>query len=98
MVAFNAAHRVRSLVAVAGIVMFTLVAAVLIFATILIDPPRVLLACFVVYALSGPVAYLWRRRRTGAWTPTRSGAVNPAGVNPVDDAKPAEEHHVDQNP
>ena len=77
---------------------FTLVAAVLIFATILIDPPRVLLACFVVYALSGPVAYLWRRRRTGARTPTRSGAVNPAGVNPVDDAKPAEEHHVDQDP
>lgn len=42
---------------------FTLVAAVLIFAVILIDPPRVLLACFTVYALSGPVMYLWRRYR-----------------------------------
>ena len=40
-----------------------LVAAVLIFATVLIDPPRVLLACFVVYALSGPALYLWRRYR-----------------------------------
>ena len=42
---------------------FTLVAAVLIFAIILIDPPRVLLACFAVYALSGPAMYLWRKYR-----------------------------------
>ena len=41
----------------------TLVAAVLIFAIILIDPPRVLLACFTVYALSGPALYFWRRHR-----------------------------------
>ena len=41
----------------------TLVAAVLIFAIILIDPPRVLLACFAVYALSGPAMYLWRKYR-----------------------------------
>ena len=45
---------------------FTLVAAVLIFAIILIDPPRVLLACFAVYALSGPAMYLWRKYRPGA--------------------------------
>ncbi len=43
----------------------TLVAAVLIFAIILIDPPRVLLACFTVYALSGPVMYLWHKYRPG---------------------------------
>ena len=42
---------------------FTLVAAVLIFAIVLIDPPRVLLACFAVYALSGPAMYLWRKYR-----------------------------------
>ena len=41
----------------------TLVVAVLIFAIILIDPPRVLLACFTFYALSGPAMYLWRKYR-----------------------------------
>ena len=44
----------------------TLVAAVLIFAIILIDPPRVLLVCFAVYALSGPAMYLWRKYRPAA--------------------------------
>ncbi len=43
----------------------TLVAAVLVFAIVLVDPPRVLLACFTVYALSGPVLYLWRKYRPG---------------------------------
>ncbi len=41
----------------------TLVAAVLVFAIVLSDPPRVLLACFTVYALSGPAMYLWRKYR-----------------------------------
>ena len=41
----------------------TLVAAVLVFAIVLTDPPRVLLACFTVYALSGPAMYLWRKYR-----------------------------------
>ncbi len=42
-----------------------LVAAVLIFAIILIDPPRVLLTCFAVYALSGPTMYLWHKYGPG---------------------------------
>ena len=41
----------------------TLVAAVLTFAIILVNPPLVLLTCFSVYALSGPAMYLWRRFR-----------------------------------
>ena len=41
----------------------TLVAVVLVFAIILVDPPRVLLACFTVYALSGPAMHFWRRYR-----------------------------------
>ena len=44
----------------------TLVAAVLVFAIVLSDPPRVLLACFTVYALSGPAMYLWRKYRGGS--------------------------------
>lgn len=36
-----------------------LVAVVLVFAIILADPPRVLLTCFGVYALSGFATYLW---------------------------------------
>ena len=44
----------------------TLVAAVVIFAIILIDPPRVLLTCFGIYALSGPAMYLWRKYRPGS--------------------------------
>jgi CDP-diacylglycerol---serine O-phosphatidyltransferase len=42
-----------------------LVVAVLIFAVLLADPPRVLLVLFAGYALSGPWTYLWRlwRRR-----------------------------------
>ncbi len=38
----------------------TMVFVVLIFALILIDPPRVLLAVFGAYALSGPLLYFWR--------------------------------------
>ena len=42
---------------------FTLVAVVIGFAVIFIDPPRVLLLCTAVYALSGPANYAWRRLR-----------------------------------
>ena len=42
---------------------FALVAAVLIFAVILVNPPLVLLICFGLYALSGPAAFLWQRYR-----------------------------------
>ena len=41
----------------------TLVAVVLVFAVILIDPPSVLLLCFSAYALSGPAMLAWRRYR-----------------------------------
>ncbi|MFW6092472.1 MAG: CDP-diacylglycerol--serine O-phosphatidyltransferase [Pseudomonadota bacterium] len=40
-----------------------LVVAVLVFAVLLANPPRVLLVIFAGYALSGPVMYVWRRRR-----------------------------------
>lgn len=43
----------------------TLVMVVLGFALLLVDPPIVLLFLFSVYALSGPVQYLWKRTRTG---------------------------------
>ena len=41
----------------------TLVAVVLIFAVLFVDPPRVLLLLALLYAASGPVQHLWRRRR-----------------------------------
>jgi len=41
----------------------TLVAAALVFAVMVADPPRVLLVLFGLYALSGPATYLWKRWR-----------------------------------
>ena len=41
----------------------TLVAVVLVFGLLLIDPPSMLLLCFTGYALSGPAVHLWRRSR-----------------------------------
>lgn len=41
----------------------TLVAAALVFAVMVADPPRVLLVLFGIYALSGPATYLWKRWR-----------------------------------
>jgi CDP-diacylglycerol--serine O-phosphatidyltransferase len=41
---------------------FVLVGAVLVFAFVTADPPRVLLAIFSLYALSGPLHALWRAR------------------------------------
>ncbi len=40
-----------------------MVVAVLVFAVLLADPPRVLLAIFAVYAASGPWTWFWQRRR-----------------------------------
>ncbi|MFU8816392.1 MAG: CDP-diacylglycerol--serine O-phosphatidyltransferase [Pseudomonadales bacterium] len=54
-----------------------LVIAVLVFAVLLADPPRVLLVLFVTYALSGPATYLWhywRRRRAAAERPADPGS------------------------
>lgn len=42
----------------------TLVAIVMAYAIIMIDPPRVLLGVFVLYAFSGPLEWLWHRRRS----------------------------------
>jgi CDP-diacylglycerol--serine O-phosphatidyltransferase len=41
----------------------TLVAAALVFAVMVADPPRVLLVLFGLYALSGPATWLWKRWR-----------------------------------
>jgi CDP-diacylglycerol--serine O-phosphatidyltransferase len=43
----------------------SLVVLVLLFAVVLVEPARVLLALFVAYALSGPMTYLWGLRRRG---------------------------------
>jgi CDP-diacylglycerol---serine O-phosphatidyltransferase len=43
----------------------TMVAVVLAFALILVNPPAILLLLFGVYALSGPMLYLWQRGRGG---------------------------------
>jgi len=36
---------------------------VVVFSVVMLDPPRILLAIFSLYALSGPVQYLWERSR-----------------------------------
>ena len=41
----------------------TLVAVVLIFAVLALDPPRVLLLIALIYAASGPIQHVWRRAR-----------------------------------
>lgn len=41
----------------------TLVAVVLGYALVMIDPPRVLLTIFILYAVSGPVYWVWTHRR-----------------------------------
>ena len=73
----------------------TMVVAVLIFAVLLADPPRVLLVLFVGYALSGPVQYLWqwRRRRRAAHAGGGSDAVagDPGGETAGDTAGDAGE-------
>ncbi|MCC5885433.1 MAG: CDP-diacylglycerol--serine O-phosphatidyltransferase [Gammaproteobacteria bacterium] len=38
----------------------TLVAAVIAYAVVMVDPPRVLLGLFLLYALSGPAQWLWQ--------------------------------------
>jgi len=40
-----------------------MVVAVLVFAVLLADPPRVLLVIFAAYALSGPATWIWQRWR-----------------------------------
>jgi CDP-diacylglycerol--serine O-phosphatidyltransferase len=57
-----------------------MVVAVLVFAVLLADPPRVLLVLFARYALSGPVTWLWR-----AWRQRRSGASSHSSVSASED-------------
>jgi len=42
-----------------------IVVALVLLIALVLDPPRVLLAAAVVYALSGPAMWLWRRRSPG---------------------------------
>jgi CDP-diacylglycerol--serine O-phosphatidyltransferase len=42
---------------------FAIVVVVALLIALVIDPPKVLLAAAVLYALSGPFGWLWRRRR-----------------------------------
>jgi CDP-diacylglycerol---serine O-phosphatidyltransferase len=56
----------------------TLVAVVLIFALILIDPPLMLLLLFSAYALSGPGLWLWRRQRRASATASIDDAAHHA--------------------
>ena len=44
---------------------WAMVLALVVLIALVLDPPRLLLAAAVIYALSGPVAWLWRRRRRG---------------------------------
>jgi CDP-diacylglycerol--serine O-phosphatidyltransferase len=57
-----------------------MVVAVLVFAVLLADPPRVLLVLFASYALSGPVTWLWR-----AWRQRRSGGSGQSSVSASED-------------
>jgi CDP-diacylglycerol---serine O-phosphatidyltransferase len=43
---------------------FAIVVVVAVLIALVLDPPKVLLAAFALYALSGPA--LWLRRRRGA--------------------------------
>ncbi len=43
-----------------------ILAVVLVFGLVTIDPPRILLAVFACYALSGPALWVWRLRRSKA--------------------------------
>ena len=45
---------------------WAMVLALLLLIALVLDPPRVLLGAAVLYALSGPVAWAWRRRKRGA--------------------------------
>ena len=56
----------------------TLVFVVLAFAILFVDPPSVLLLMGIAYALSGPVQYLWKRKRAGNSEPVeQSNDVTP---------------------
>lgn len=66
-----------------------LVMAVLAFAVMLADPPRVLLVLFSGYALSGPVTWLWRYwRARGHRTPAQVHHGAPDADVPDDDGTP----------
>ena len=47
---------------------FAIVLVLAVLIALVIDPPKVLLAAAVLYALSGPLVWLWRRRGGGAET------------------------------
>lgn len=57
-------HSFKGLGAEGRVPFFVIIGVVLVFFLITIDPPKVLLAIFGLYALSGPVFGLWRRLKT----------------------------------
>lgn len=59
-----------------------MVVAVLVFAVLLADPPRVLLVLFSVYAASGPWTFLWRRWRHRHRGSSQSGQSASEGEEP----------------
>jgi CDP-diacylglycerol--serine O-phosphatidyltransferase len=64
-----------------------MVVAVLVFAVLLADPPRVLLVLFASYALSGPCTFIWKhwRRRRSAGEPPDANAADAADEEPRGD-------------
>jgi CDP-diacylglycerol--serine O-phosphatidyltransferase len=64
-----------------------MVVAVLVFAVLLADPPRVLLVLFASYALSGPCTFIWKRwrRRRKAGESPDPNAAGDAGEEPRGD-------------
>jgi CDP-diacylglycerol--serine O-phosphatidyltransferase len=66
-----------------------MVVAVLVFAVLLADPPRVLLVLFASYALSGPCTFIWKRwrRRRKAGEVAGPGATEDAGEEPQRDER-----------
>lgn len=68
-------------------------AVIMVFVSIALDPPTMLFAGFVIYALSGPVALLWgmkSRRSASAEVAPQAKAANAASPEPQqrDDNKP----------
>jgi CDP-diacylglycerol---serine O-phosphatidyltransferase len=64
----------------------TMVIVVLVFALILINPPRMLLLLFSLYALSGPALYLWERRKGDL--DAGPGAGHPVSPLDVEEGEP----------
>ncbi|MCH9691942.1 MAG: CDP-diacylglycerol--serine O-phosphatidyltransferase [Gammaproteobacteria bacterium] len=63
-----------------------MLAVILIFALVTIDPPRVLMSIAIVYTFSGPVAWIWRRLRK-----SHAGSVSDESVAETADSEGSKE-------